>query len=351
MRKYIIVLVIDIFFLIGIFSHLTEVIAQENSSFPVIEIEWLYSVPGSIAEIPIKFTQGLDDGQDGGPDDITAINFTIDYDQENLVFDPTDGNVDGIPDSITFNMPSSFSSGVILTGNPNGEISISIVDFFPPLVLLPSTDGIVKIGFELMDEVVYPISICPVNASFSDSLANSIPGEEICGGIGCSTDLDCDGVPNDGDNNGTPGDNPCTGGQTENCDDNCRKKPNGPDGGTCTWGEYYGEFCNIPGENTSECGINGFCSMDQEDTYPPQGNGCGDACECEGDFEPDGDVDGTDALNFKADFYRNDCSELNPCNGDFNCDGDVDGTDTLMFKADFFRKDCPSCGGWPCGYE
>ena len=297
MRKYIIVLVIDIFFLIGIFSHLTEVIAQENSSFPVIEIEWLYSVPGSIAEIPIKFTQGLDDGQDGGPDDITAINFTIDYDQENLVFDPTDGNVDGIPDSITFNMPSSFSSGVILTGNPNGEISISIVDFFPPLVLLPSTDGIVKIGFELMDEVVYPISICPVNASFSDRLASSIPGEEICGGIGCSTDLDCDDIVDE--------------------EDNCPDTPNPL----------------------------------QEDTMPPGGNNCGDACECEGDFEPDGDVDGTDAVAFKGDFFRKDCSTNPPCNGDFICDGDVDGTDALMFKADFFRKDCPSCGGWPCVYE
>ena len=77
----------------------------------------------------------------------------------------------------------------------------------------------------------------------------------------------------------------------------------------------------------------------------------GDACECEGDFEPDGDIDGTDAIAFKLDFFRDDCTELNPCNGDFGCDGDVDGSDALVFKADFFRKDCPSCGGWPCVYE
>ena len=31
---------------------------------------------------------------------------------------------------------------------------------------------------------------------------------------------------------------------------------------------------------------------DQEDTYPPGGNGIGDACECEGDFDCDGNVDG-----------------------------------------------------------
>ena len=34
------------------------------------------------------------------------------------------------------------------------------------------------------------------------------------------------------------------------------------------------------------------------------------------------------------------------CNGDFDCDHDVDGTDAVKFKADFFRKDCPDC--LPC---
>ena len=33
------------------------------------------------------------------------------------------------------------------------------------------------------------------------------------------------------------------------------------------------------GENTSECGDDGFCSMDQEDTSPSGGNGIGDVCE------------------------------------------------------------------------
>ena len=31
------------------------------------------------------------------------------------------------------------------------------------------------------------------------------------------------------------------------------------------------------------------------------------------------------------------------CNGDFDCDHDVDGTDAVAFKSDFFRKDCPDC--------
>jgi len=98
---------------------------------------------------------------------------------------------------------------------------------------------------------------------------------------------------------------------------------------------------------------------EQEDTMPPGGNSdpaggfyCGDACECNGDFDPDGDVDVSDAVAFKLDFFRKDCKTVPPpCNGDFECDGDVDGSDAVKFKSDFFRKDCPSCGGWPCGYE
>jgi hypothetical protein len=37
----------------------------------------------------------------------------------------------------------------------------------------------------------------------------------------CDDDADNDGIFDDGDGSGTPGDNPCTGGVTTNCDDNC----------------------------------------------------------------------------------------------------------------------------------
>ena len=80
----------------------------------------------------------------------------------------------------------------------------------------------------------------------------------------------------------------------------------------------------------------------------------GEFCDqCEGDFECDGDVDGTDAVQFKSDFFRKDCSNPDPCNGDFDCDNDVDGTDAIVFKEDFFRKDCAFCdSGEPyCVYE
>jgi subtilisin len=65
-------------------------------------------------------------------------------------------------------------------------------------------------------------------------------------------------------------------------------------------------------------------------------------CDCEGNFDTDIDVDGTDAQTFKTDFGRssvlNPCTSLIPCNGDFYCDGDVDGSDASLFKLDFGRS-------------
>ena len=43
---------------------------------------------------------------------------------------------------------------------------------------------------------------------------------------------------------------------------------------------------------------------DQLDTFPPQGNDIGDVCDCEGNFDCDEDVDGSDATKFKWDFGR-----------------------------------------------
>jgi hypothetical protein len=60
---------------------------------------------------------------------------------------------------------------------------------------------------------------------------------------------------------------------------------------------------------------------------------------CKGDFDSDGDVDGSDLAIFAADFGRTDC--VGDCEGDFDSDGDVDGSDLAVFAADFGRTDCP----------
>ena len=62
---------------------------------------------------------------------------------------------------------------------------------------------------------------------------------------------------------------------------------------------------------------------------------------CEGDFDKDGDVDGSDLAVFAGDFGRTDCESGPSCEGDFDTDGDVDGSDLAVFAADFGRTDCP----------
>ena len=103
------------------------------------------------------------------------------------------------------------------------------------------------------------------------------------------------------------------------------------------------------GNVCDNCPVN--ANAGQEDTYPPFGNGCGDACECEGNFDDDLDVDGSDASTFKTDFGRSKisepCTNALPCNGDFECDTDVDGSNATQFKRDFGRSKiinaCPIC--------
>ena len=120
--------------------------------------------------------------------------------------------------------------------------------------------------------------------------------------------------------------------------------------------DYFAEYETPEGEDNCPDVYN----PDQKDSYPPEGNGIGDVCECEGDFDCDGDVDGWDGMLFKADLGRgaffNSCTHNDePCNGDFDCDGDVDGMDAALFKLDFgrnpFSNPCPACvvGEW-CVY-
>ena len=188
-------------------------------------------------------------------------------------------------------------------------------------------------------------------------------------------DTDGDGILDDADENGVVGDNPCAGGATVGCDDNCidipnpaqedvgdsdgagdvcdncPTTPNAPALGTCVRQQNPNllimteAICTIDGDCP---GTNEFCERSQLDA---NSNGIGDVCECEGDFDCDRDVDGSDAFVFKDDFgrnaFNNPCTVTDPCPGDFDGDGDVDGSDAAKFKEDFgrneFNKPCPPC--------
>jgi hypothetical protein len=62
-----------------------------------------------------------------------------------------------------------------------------------------------------------------------------------------------------------------------------------------------------------------------------------------GDFNGEGDVDGTDLAVFAADFGRTDCIPSDPCEGDLDTDGDVDGSDLAVFAQRFGRTDGCGC--------
>jgi len=112
---------------------------------------------------------------------------------------------------------------------------------------------------------------------------------------------------------------------------------------------YYDNYDNCPEDN----------NPNQEDTYPPGGNGIGDACDCESDFDCNGNVDAADVTTFLDDFGRNQyndpCEQENQCKGDFDCNSAVDATDVTKFLEDFGRNQynnpCPACvpGDW-CVY-
>ena len=107
-------------------------------------------------------------------------------------------------------------------------------------------------------------------------------------------------------------------------------------------GDGTGDVCD-------NCSI--VYNPNQKDSFPPQGNGIRDACDCEGNFDCDNNVDSTDITAFLENSgrnqYNNPCTSGSPCNGDFECDGDVDSADVTKFLEDSgrnaYNKPCTAC--------
>jgi len=146
----------------------------------------------------------------------------------------------------------------------------------------------------------------------------------------CDTDDDNDGVLDDGDGSGTVGDNPCQGGATTGCDDNCQTAANANQKDTD--GDEAGDACDLDDDDDGilDDGDESGSSTDKP-CLPGQVSGCDDNCR----------------VNVNADQADNDGD------GKGNiCDGDDD-NDTILDDGDSsgIVGDHPCTGGQAQGCD
>ena len=145
------------------------------------------------------------------------------------------------------------------------------------------------------DDIHDDVDNCPgmSNPDQADSDGNGVG--DVCDIV----DTDGDGIPDDGDGSSIPGDAPCTGGETDDCDDNCPETPNADQADTD--GDEVGDACdNCPDDdnadqaNSDNDSLGDACDNcpddDNEDQADADGDGVGDVCDCPciGDLDSDG---------------------------------------------------------------
>jgi len=158
-------------------------------------------------------------------------------------------------------------------------------------------------------------------------------------GDACDPDDDDDGILDDGDGSNTIGDNPCTGGFTSNCDDNCQitSNPNQADDDS----DGIGDVCDdddLDGVMNPQDNCRSVPNMFQFDN---DGDGQGDACDP--DDDDDGILDNGDGTDTIGD---------HPCTLGFttNCDDNCrlkENSDQQDTDNDYVGDECDNCPNSP----
>ncbi|MCG8456184.1 MAG: hypothetical protein MI919_07870, partial [Holophagales bacterium] len=183
----------------GAVDHQTVELVREVADLPLLFIrEELPAAVGTPLVVPVELDRK------GQP--IAALAFSFDIDPTCLSFDPTDGDGDGVPDSVTFRVPADFAPQVFVDlADADGELDFTLADV-PPDAVVP--DGvIVEITFGVIcapppEIVPLPFSQAPA-ASFGDTSGASVPGRSTDGSIrildGLRGDCNSDGIVDAGD--------------------------------------------------------------------------------------------------------------------------------------------------------
>lgn len=118
---------------------------------------------------------------------ISALIFSLDYDERFLSFDGTDANLDRIPDAVSLKLPAGFNASVTYNANDAaGELDIFLADVFPPLAAL--ADGSV-LTVTLRTATVFAITTAAVAfaqnpaPSFGNTAGASVEGIVIDGSV------------------------------------------------------------------------------------------------------------------------------------------------------------------------
>jgi hypothetical protein len=135
------------------------------------------AMPGQLVTVPVHFA--------ANGTDISSIVFSVDFDETKLSFNSLDGDGNGIPDAIHFNVSAAFAAmATYNSADSDGELDFVIFDPIPPAAAL--SDGVL-VSIEFTTGSV--LGVAPVNfsqeppPSFGNTAGGSVSGTVFNGSV------------------------------------------------------------------------------------------------------------------------------------------------------------------------